>query len=348
MNVLVTGGAGYLGAVLIPKLVARGHNVRVLDLGYFGVGHLRSYRKPIELYREDMRRLLDDPSFADELLDGVECVIHLAAISNDPSAELNPDLTNEVNFLSTVALAERAKRRGIHFVFSSSCSVYGEADGEIDETGTLNPLTAYAISKVNCERALEDLMDDTWRPVVLRNGTLFGFSPRMRFDLVVNIFSLYSAIHNEIKVFGDGLQWRPFLHVDDCARALVFLAERGSARQHFCYNVSHVNARVVDIAGIFVELNPHLKVTHLSTQDIDRRDYRVSTHRMIDEGFATRIDISVGAESMIGAIVSGAIPDPESVYYRNAKWLHELTQLGSRPHRDIVGMMEALVNVRQG
>lgn len=327
MNILVTGGAGYLGSVLIPKLLARGHRVRVLDVGYFGVGHLRSLRPAIELVREDIRRVRSDRQFRQDLLEGCDCIIHLAAISNDPSAELNPELTEEVNFEATQALAEVARAKGIRFVFSSSCSVYGEAEGEMDEDGPVNPLTVYAVSKVKAERILEELADATWSPVILRNGTLFGYSPRMRFDLVVNIFSLYSTLYNEIKVFGDGQQWRPFLHVGDCARAFVYFAEKLEHR-YLCYNIAHENLRVVDLAAIFRRINLRLRVTYLEMPDEDRRDYRVSTRRMREEGFTTRVGVELGAEEMVEAIISGLIPAPESVYYRNAKWLKELTQLG--------------------
>jgi nucleoside-diphosphate-sugar epimerase len=341
MNILVTGGAGYLGSVLLPKLLARGHRVKVLDLGYFGLGHLRGLRPAVDLVREDLRALTRDKNRLSELLDGVDCIIHLAAISNDPSAELNPALTEEVNYRATVALAEAARARGIRFVFSSSCSVYGEADGEIDEDGAVAPLTVYAVSKVQSEQALTALATDAWRPVILRNGTLFGYSPRMRFDLVVNIFSLYSALHNEIKIFGDGQQWRPFLHVADCARAFVFFAEKPEP-QHLIYNIAHENLRVTDIATQFQRINPLLKPVFVPLDDIDRRDYRVSTQRMTDEGFRPRLTVEMGAEEMIEAIISGAITDPESIFYRNAKWLKELSNIGSMPHRDLVNLLEVV------
>jgi nucleoside-diphosphate-sugar epimerase len=344
MNILVTGGAGYLGTALIPKLLARGHCVRVIDLGYFGLGHLRSFRPPIELIREDIRRVGSDARFLRELLDACDCVIHLAAISNDPSAELNPELTEEVNFKTTQILAEAARARGVKFLFSSSCSVYGEAEGELDEEGLVNPLTTYAVSKVKAERVLEALADATWSPVILRNGTLFGYCPRMRFDLVVNIFSLYSALYNEIKIFGDGQHWRPFLHVSDCARAFVYFAEKPEY-DYRCYNIAHENLRVIDLAEIFMHINPRLRVAHLETADDDRRNYQVSMARMREEGFQTRIGVDLGAEEMTEAIVSGLIPDPESIYYRNAKWLKELTHIGSKGHRDIVNLMETLVQI---
>lgn len=343
MNILVTGGAGYLGSVLVPKLLARGHLVRILDMGYFGLGHLRSLRQSVELIREDLCRTIDEPEFCTQLLDGCDCVIHLAAISNDPSAELNPELTERVNLQTTIALAGAARRKRIRFVFSSSCSVYGEADGEIDEQGFVNPLTTYAVTKVQAERALEQMADNSWSPVILRNGTLFGYSPRMRFDLVVNIFSLYSALHNEIKVFGAGEQWRPFLHVSDCARAFVFFAET-LERKYLCYNIAHENLRVADLAGIFRFLNPRLRVTHLDTADLDRRNYRVSAARMRAEGFKTRHDVSTGAEAIIEAILSGLITDPESVYYRNAKWLKELSEIGSKGHLEVVSLLETMAH----
>ena len=339
MKILVTGGAGYLGSVLIPKLLARGHRVRVIDIGYFGVGHLRGLQPGIDLVREDLRRV-HEHRFLTDLLDGIDCILHLAAISNDPSAELYPELTDEINFRTTVALAEAAKSRGIGLVFSSSCSVYGEGSGELTEDSNVNPLTVYAVSKVKAEQQLTEMADIRWKPVILRNGTLFGYSPRMRFDLVVNIFSLYSTLHSQIKVFGDGLQWRPFLHVADCARAFVFFAEKRDPA-HTCYNVSHENMRVADLSRIFQELRPSLEVTHTPSDDPDARNYSVSAARVRTEGFRTRFDVQTGAEQMIEAIIGGLIPDPESVFYRNAKWLKELTHIGARDHRQVVELMES-------
>lgn len=157
MNILVTGGAGYLGSMLIPKLLRRGHKVRVLDVGYFGVEHLRLLQPRVELIKEDIRRICYDNKFKEDLVSGCDCIIHLAAISNDPSAELYPELTHEINFEATCVLAEIAKAKRIHFIFSSSCSVYGKVEGEISEGGALNPLTVYSISKVKSEEVLGQL-----------------------------------------------------------------------------------------------------------------------------------------------------------------------------------------------
>jgi len=346
MKILVTGGGGYLGSVLIPKLLVRGHQVRMLDIGYFGLGHLQALRPSIEIIREDIRTVNSRPEYCNELLDGCDCVIHLAAISNDPSAELEPELTQEVNYLATVAIAEAAKARRVKFLFSSSCSVYGEAQGLLDETGPKNPLTVYAVSKVQSEEALEQLADENWRPVILRNGTLFGYSTRMRFDLVINIFSLYAVLYNEIKIFGEGLQWRPFLHVSDCARAFIFFAEKERSK-YLHYNVSHCNYRVVDVARVFEELKPGLKANYIPAANADNRDYSVSTARLAEEGFHTIAEIGPGAQEIMDAIVNGTIRDPESVFYRNAKWLKELTHLGTADHRQVISLMEQLNSLRR-
>jgi nucleoside-diphosphate-sugar epimerase len=346
MKILVTGGAGYLGSVLVPKLLLRGHEVRVLDIGYFGLGPLRSLRPGIEIIRDDIRRFLSDAEFAKQMLEGCDAVIHLAAISNDPSAELHPELTEEVNFQTTIAIAEAAKKAGVRFLFSSSCSVYGEAEGELTEDSMVNPLTVYAISKVKSDNVLLQMADHSWKPVILRNGTLFGYSPRMRFDLVVNIFSLYSTIYNEIRVFGDGLQWRPFLSVQDCARAFIFFVENREP-SHIMYNIASENLRVVDVAEVFGRINPRVKVKYVPQSDPDKRDYRVSAARMRAEGFEPQWGLMASAEQIAEAIVSGQIPDPESIFYRNAKWLGELTQIGNKDHRHIVDLMESFSVIRK-
>ena len=344
MRVLVTGGAGYLGSVLVPKLIARGHQVRIVDLGYFGLDHLKRLTPAPQVIREDLRAIVESPKLGLDLLDGCDAVIHLAAISNDPSADLHPDLTEEVNVGVTARLAELARDQRVQFLFSSSCSIYGEADREIDEGGATNPLTVYASSKVTAEQILGELADTRWSPTILRNGTLFGYSSRMRFDLVVNIFSFQSVLYGQIKVFGDGSQWRPFLHVGDCARAFIHFLEHPE-RRHSCYNIANENLRVADLVGVFEALNPRLRVQHLPAQDQDRRNYRVSTVRMLDEGFRPRTSVAIGSEEMIDAIVAGLIPDPESIFYRNAKWLKELTQIGSMGHRELVGLIETFKHV---
>ncbi len=346
MNILVTGGAGYLGSVLIPKLLVRGHKVRTLDIGYFGVEHIRAMRPAVEILRDDIRAVLADPVATEALLKGIDVVIHLAAISNDPSAELNPRLTEEVNFEATRDLAVACKARGIRFIFSSSCSVYGEAPGEVSEDGQTNPLTAYAKSKVDSDKFLLGLADANWRPAILRNGTLYGFSPRMRFDLVINIFSYCSTLYNEVRVFGDGQQWRPFLHVADCARAFIHFAENPNHKHTIC-NIAHENFRVVDLVEIFQRINPACQPVYVKLENPDLRNYHVSVARMKDEGITPTVKVQAGAEEIIEAIVTGRIADPEAVYYRNAKWLKELSELGNRDHRSLIGMLDLMASARR-
>ena len=323
MNILVTGGAGYLGSVLLPKLLGRGHKLRVLDIGYFGIGHLRAMQPSIQLVREDLRKIALNPDLCNEAIEGCDCIIHLAALSNDQSAELNPEITDEVNTKATYALAEAARKKGIKFIFSSSCAIYGESRGEADEESRLEPISIYAKSKVNAENAILSIANSTWKPVILRNGSLFGYSPRMRFDLVINIFSLYSVLRNELKVFGEGLQWRPFIHVKDVARAIGFFTEKERVN-YSCYNIANKNLRVIDLLPVFQEINPNVKITKVKLDKEDNRNYKVSTKRMRDEGFEPSINVDYGAEEIIEAIIGGQIPDPESIYYQNAKWLKEL------------------------
>ena len=345
MNTLVTGGAGYLGSVLVPKLLVRGHKVRSLDIGYFGVEHLRAMRPAVEIVRDDIRHVLADKAALDALLKDIDVVVHLAAISNDPSAELNPRLTEEVNFQASRDLATACKERGIRFIFSSSCSVYGEALGEVDEDGQTNPLTAYAKWKVEADTFLHSIADKNWRPAILRNGTLFGFSPRMRFDLVINIFSYCSTLYNEVRVFGDGQQWRPFLHVADCARAFVYFVENPNHKHLMC-NIAHENFRIVDLVGIFQKINPKCRPVYVKLDNSDNRNYHVSVARMREEGIQPTVSVTTGAEEIVEAIATGRIADPEAIYYRNAKWLKELSEIGNRDHIGLMKMMDVIASSR--
>lgn len=321
MRVLVTGGAGYLGSRVVPKLAARGHSVRVLDLGHIPLGYLPEGTE-VDLVRRDLRELSRDPDLVSNLFDDVDCVVHLAALSSDTLAETNPDLTAEVNVKATEILAAESKQRGTRFIFSSSGALYGHGQERSDENSKIAPLSEYAHSKAESERMLIEQSDEPWRPVILRNGSLFGYAPRMRFDLVVNVFALLSTTRNEVKVFGSGAHWRPFVHVADCADAIVFFAEH-SGPQHLIYNVSHQDLRVIDLVDIFKAINPKLRVVEVEVDD-DERSYQLDTSRLEKEGFNTRMDVETGSAELVEAIVNGAIADPESLYLRKPKWIEEL------------------------
>lgn len=318
MRILVTGGSGYLGSRLVPRLLVRGHEVRVLDLGPVSVGQL-PFQSRLELIRHDLGAVATDRRLLDEITAGCQGVIHLAAVSSDRLAEENPNLTELVNIKATDALARRAREKGMRFVFSSSCAVYGGKEEEFDEAAGTNPMSKYAESKLRSEEMLTTLADDTFQPVILRNGTLFGYSSRMRFDLVVNIFSLHSTLYNKINVFGGGVHWRPFLHVDDCARAFVHFVEKEDP-QYLCYNIADQNLRVIDLVEIFKGINPRLEVAYSPADEEDLRNYSVNVARMRAGGFETRTHVAAGAEELIQAIVSGLIPDAETSSKRIPKW----------------------------
>lgn len=320
MNVLVTGGAGYLGSVLVPQLLRHGHRVRVLDIGYFGLDHVRSLGPDVEVMPQDICRLMDDPSVGEQAFENVDAVIHLAAISDDQSGELDPGLTYRVNIEATKALGEMARQRGASFLFASSCAVYGSVDGELSEESPLNPQSTYARSKLDAETALQALVSETWTPLMFRNGTLFGYSPRMRFDVVVNIFCLQSALEGEVRIFGHGLQWRPYINVKDCARALVHFVEHPQPT-HSVYNLVHQNLRVVDLAAVFQDINPQIRVTHVPIDREDNRSYAVLSKRATSDGFCGSIGLAEGVTVVIEAIRDGRIPEPQSPAHRNARWL---------------------------
>lgn len=213
MRILVTGGAGYVGSVLVPMLVKRGYKVRVVDLGLFGLEHVDSRAEVIEG---------DILQFRKEWLDGVDAVIHLAGLSNDPMAGFSPSLNYLLNAAGTAIVAHYAKSAGVRrFVFASTCSVYGHNDSaDMDETAQVNPSFPYAISKLMAERALTCLADENFRPIILRKGTVVGWSPRMRFDLVTNAMVKSALTRQRIDVHNPSL-WRPLLDVADAAQAYI-------------------------------------------------------------------------------------------------------------------------------
>ena len=327
MNVLVTGGLGYLGSWVVPKLLARGHRVRVLDKDFFSTGSNDPMLSKIELIREDVREVCHSRSFLQRLVEDCDGIIHLAALSNDPSADLNPAVTWEINYKPTVTLARRARDLGIPFVFSSTCAVYGAGaeDRLLTEESSCNPLTVYAETKYEAENALRALATRSWSPRILRNGTLFGYSRRMRFDLVVNLFALDAQTRRRVTVFGTGEQYRPHLHVRDAAAAMVyFLLEPSWDRT--VVNVGHENLTVRELTEILQGLDPAVEVVDRAATDEDRRNYRVDTTELRRSGFVPEYTVRMGLAEIAEAVAGGTIPDPESICYRNVKWLRRLME----------------------
>jgi nucleoside-diphosphate-sugar epimerase len=275
MNVLVTGHQGYLGAVLAPSLQAAGHHVVGLDTGYYAgcdFGPSDSFEPSLAL---DVR----DVTASD--IDGFDAVVHLAALSNDPVGDLNADWTYAINRDATATLARAAKEARVNrFIFASSCSMYGAAEGDswLDESAPLRPLTPYAESKVEAERALRELADDDFAPVSMRNATVYGVSPRLRLDVVLNNLVAWAHTTGSIRLQSDGSSWRPLIHVRDVARATLALLEaplelvRGEA-----YNIGSAeqNYRIRDLAETVRDRLPQCDVTFAEGASPDPRSYRV-------------------------------------------------------------------------
>jgi nucleoside-diphosphate-sugar epimerase len=275
MKILVTGIEGYIGKVLGPYLVERGHEVTGFDTGFYREGSLFETQgiKYPRCVQGDLRRL------SEPVLKGCDAVVHLAELSNDPLGQHNPELTYKINHLGTVALAAAAKKCGIsRFIYTSSCSVYGTGSGEFkDEHSAVNPQTAYAHCKVMVERDVSALADDEFTPTFLRNATAYGPSPRMRFDLVLNSLAGLAYTTNRIAMTSDGSPWRPLVHLRDIAHAIACALEAPREVVHnqiFNVGATEENYQIKDIAQIISEVFPGCALS-FGRSDGDNRSYRV-------------------------------------------------------------------------
>jgi nucleoside-diphosphate-sugar epimerase len=281
MRVLLTGHEGYIGRVLVPRLLEAGHRVTGLDSGLLdGCGFDASLSDPsIPALRVDVRDVTADD------LAGFDAIIHLAGISNDPLGDLAPEITFEINWKASVRLARLAKRVGVQrFLFASSCSNYGAAGNALlDETAVFNPVTPYAVSKVKVEGELGALADARFSPVYLRAATAYGMSPRLRGDLVVNNLVGYAVTTGAILLKSDGTSLRPLVHVDDIARAYVaVLATPREVVHNEAFNVgrSEENYAVRVVAELVAAAVPGAMVAFASNPNPDRRNYRVSCDKI--------------------------------------------------------------------
>jgi len=325
-RVVVTGGAGYLGCVLVPRLLDDGYRVDVLDRFIFGqeplapvLGHPR-----LRVVEGDITRLAEQNGF----LEGVDAIVHLAALSNDPSCDLKPEQTQRVNFEATLELARRAARAGVKkFVFSSSCSVYGSNPSPIvDERSELQPVSLYAEKKAEAERELFSLAAPGMSITALRLATLYGLSPRMRFDLAVNLMVMNAVTRRAIFILGGGEQWRPFVHLVDASQAFAMvLSADPSLVDHEVFNVGsdENNYQVRDLATIVRDALPHLEVAVTKVpDDADPRSYRVSFAKIAERlGYRTTCDIVDGVKEIARAIQSGRLGDcSDTRYYTVKSW----------------------------
>jgi nucleoside-diphosphate-sugar epimerase len=280
MRILLTGHDGYIGHVLTPMLLERGHEVTGLDSClYEGCGFDTGKTLPVPVIRKDVREVdLED-------LRGFDAVAHLAGISNDPLGDLAPQTTYAINYEASVQLARLAKQAGVkRFVFSSSCSNYGAAGNDfLDENAGFNPVTPYAESKVWTERDVAPMADETFSPTFLRSATAFGVSTRLRGDLVVNNLVGYAVTSGQVLIKSDGMPWRPLVHIEDISRAFVAVLEAPREAVHNeSFNVGQTaeNYRVREIADMVAQVVPNSKVTFAGDASPDARNYRVSCDKI--------------------------------------------------------------------
>lgn len=274
MRILITGSQGYIGPVLSRVLRGGGHDVVGLDTDLYRRCTYGHALPDVPWVEKDLR----DVEAQD--LEGFDAVAHLAALSNDPLGDLNRGLTEEINHRASMRLAKAAKSAGVsRFVFSSSCSTYGAAGDEmLDEEATFNPVTAYAVSKVQVEQELREMADANFSPTYLRNATAYGVSPRLRFDLVLNNLVAWAHTTGLVYLKSDGSPWRPLVHIEDISRAFLAVLDAPREKVHNqAYNVGRTseNYRIRDLAEIVRDVVPNCRVDFAPDAGPDKRNYRV-------------------------------------------------------------------------
>lgn len=311
MKILVTGHQGYLGTVMVPILQDAGHDVTGLDCGFFADCVLGPVVHDPPTIREDLRDV------STHQLAGFDAIIHLAALSNDPLGALAPQMTYDINHHASVRLARLAKEVGVRrFLYASTCSVYGAAGDElVTESAPLRPLTPYAESKVRVEDDVAAIADESFAPVFLRNATAFGFSPRLRADIVVNNLVAHAVLTGEVRVLSDGTPWRPLVHVKDIAAAFLTALEAPIEKIHCAaYNVGTEsnNVTVADIARCVVDVVPGSRVVITGETGADPRSYRVDFSKYRDAlGFEASWSVAAGAGELHQAYVASGLTQPD-------------------------------------
>jgi len=324
MNVLVTGGAGYIGSTLIPALLDNGYKVKCLDRLFFGRESLNqtASNPNFELMKDDVRWF--DPS----ILTDVDVVIDLAALSNDPSGELDPAKTLDINYLGRVRVAKLSKGCGVErYILASSCSVYGFQEGTLDENSPVYPLTTYAKANIMAERAVLPLSDSRFTVTVLRLATVYGLSGRMRFDLAINgiVLGLYKT--GKIPVMRDGTQWRPFIHVKDAAKAFITTIESAPDKvngQIFNVGSNDQNYQIHPLAELIGKsVGVPFEIEWYGSPD--KRSYKVSFNKIKNMlNFTPNYTAREGAVEVYNALKEGKVTD--SLKTKTVEWYKYLLE----------------------
>jgi len=314
MHVLVTGGCGYKGTVLVPKLLARGYRVTVVDTMWFG--NLLAPQPNLSVTQGDVRDI-DRIS-----LDGIDAVIHLSSVANDPCGDLDPKLTWEISALATMQLADKAARAGVkRFLYASSGSVYGIKEEErVTEDLELKPISEYNKTKMVSERVLLSYADNMVVQII-RPATVCGYSPRMRLDVSVNMLTMQALSRKKITVFG-GQQIRPNIHIDDITDLYLFLLDHPEHRG--IYNAGFENISIMDIAR---HVTAHAPAEIMVTESNDPRSYRVNSDKLLATGFRPKKTVEDAIRDLVQKYRAGELRDEEHFY--NLKWMKKHVVQGS-------------------